>query len=118
MVAQEIVERPDVSPQVSGGPSLHVVASPGSLPSSPIQEAEHSMAHAALVGVLLGIPIGAVVWIGIVALSLATVGGSYDAGAWFGMAALVGAFAGSFIGGWAGVAATAGHMDEVANTRS
>ncbi len=72
---------------------------------------ERSMARAVLVGMAVGIPLGALVWVGLVALALA--GTNWPVGPALGMAAGVGAFAGMFFGGWAGVVAWAHTLDDL-----
>jgi hypothetical protein len=77
-----------------------------------VREAEHSMARAALVGILVGMPICALIWVGLVGLSLALAEVSVDVWVALVMAVVVGMFAGAFLGGWAGVTLTAEHLEE------
>ena len=72
---------------------------------------ERSMARAVLVGMAVGIPLGALVWVGLVALALA--GTNWSLGPALAMAVGVGALAGMFFGGWAGVVAWAHTLDDV-----
>jgi hypothetical protein len=66
-----------------------------------------------ILGMAIGIPVCTLVWMGMVALAVGVVA---DTGwpIWpaVGMAAVVGVFAGMFLGGWAGVTACAEHLDE------
>lgn len=66
-----------------------------------------------VLGMAIGIPLCALVWMGMVALAVGVIA---DTGwpVWpsVGMAAVVGVFAGAFLGGWAGVTACAEHLDE------
>jgi hypothetical protein len=116
MVAQEIEVSSDPAQVVSPVRALEVVPT-ATDPDAEVREAERSLLHAATVGALVGMALGAVVWVGLVALGLALTGASYDVAAWLAMAAGVGVFAGAFLGSWAGVTATADRMDEVANRR-
>lgn len=64
-------------------------------------------------GIAIGIPVCAVLWMGLVALAV----GVFAVTSWpvwpaVGMAAVVGVFAGAFLGGWAGVTACAEQLDE------
>jgi hypothetical protein len=74
--------------------------------------AERASGLSALRGVLIGMPIGAVVWMGIVALALAMAGGDWEILPALGMGAAVGVFAGAFLGGWAGVTVKAEELEE------
>jgi len=74
--------------------------------------AEQRLAHAAIRGMLIGMPACAVVWIAIVGLGLAIGSADWDVLPAFGTAAVVGMFAGAFFGGWAGVTLTAHALDE------
>ena len=74
--------------------------------------AERSLGRAAVRGVLIGMPVCAVIWTGIVGLALAVAGGGWGVLPALGMGAVVGLFAGAFFGGWAGVTAKAHELDE------
>ena len=75
------------------------------------QEVERSFARSLTIGMLVGMPVGAAIWIGLVAIAL--VGSSWPLGPAFAMAAAVGVFAGAFFGGWVGTMAKAQALDEV-----
>lgn len=67
--------------------------------------AEHTMLRGVVAGTMVGSVLGALVWAGLVAVALMSLGGVALSGpVWMGAA--VGVFAGSFLGGWAGVVAT------------
>ncbi|MGQ0432538.1 MAG: hypothetical protein ACT452_09055 [Microthrixaceae bacterium] len=74
--------------------------------------AEHTMLRGAVVGTIVGIVLGGLVWAGLVAVALISVGGFALSGpVWMGAA--VGVFAGSFLGSWAGVVATTPALERV-----
>lgn len=92
--------------------ALHVaMAEPAHLQAA-AREAERTFARRAVIGVLVGMPVGALIWTGIVWLALALGAGGWDVWPALGMGAAVGVFAGSFLGGWAGVMWGAGQLDE------
>jgi hypothetical protein len=80
---------------------------------SEIVEAEAHWWRGLLLGIAIGIPVCALIWMGLVALALGVVADT-DWPIWpaVGMAAVVGVFAGAFLGGWAGVTACAEQLDE------
>jgi hypothetical protein len=91
-----------VEPRAGGAAALQAAA----------QEAERTFAHRAVIGVLVGMPVGALIWTGIVGLALALGAGGWDVWPALAMGAAVGVFAGSFLGGWAGVMWGAAQLDE------
>jgi len=117
MVAQQIAIPPELDLVPPAPRSLHVVPARPDDPVADVRAAERSLMHAATVGALVGMALGALLWIGLVALGLALTGAHYDVVAWLAMAAGVGVFGGAFLGSWAGVTAAAERMDEVANRR-
>ena len=83
----------------------------------PIQVAERKLVKSILVGAAVAIPICIVIWLGIVAIALAT---SIFTGPWESMLAIgacVGAFAGAFFGGWAGSLIAAHDLDAADSPR-
>ena len=65
-----------------------------------------------ILGIAIGIPVCALVWMGIVGLAMLMADPGWPVWPALGMAAVVGVFAGSFLGGWAGVTACAEQLDE------
>ncbi len=63
-------------------------------------------------GIAIGIPVCALLWMGIVGLALMMAGPGWPVWPALGMAAVVGVFAGAFLGGWAGVTACAEQLDD------
>ena len=110
--AIEIGSEPGEAPR----PHLSVVADSAPAPMGELQaaarSAEVSLARSAVRGVLIGMPVCAVIWVGIVALGLAMAGGSWDLLPALGIGAVVGMFSGAFFGGWAGVTAAAEQLEE------
>ncbi len=77
-----------------------------------VQRAERTMWRSAAIGVALGVPFCALLWMGLTAIAVAIAG--YHVSSWLGlmaMAATVGAFAGCFFGGWAGVTVSAEQLE-------
>jgi hypothetical protein len=83
----------------------------GGVPAE-LQEAEASFWRHAVIGVLIGMPVCAVIWVGIVALAMVVTGTDLDWGVAMIMAVIVGCFAGIFFGGWAGVTISAEKLEE------
>jgi len=77
-----------------------------------VTRAERSMWRSAAIGMAVGVPVCAVLWMGIVALAMVVTGAHLSWWAAMGMAAVVGAFAGSFFGGWAGITLNAEQLEE------
>jgi hypothetical protein len=78
-----------------------------------VQQAERTMWRSAAIGIAIGVPTCALVWMGLTALAVAIAG--FHVSSWPGlmlMAATVGAFAGCFFGGWAGVTVSAEQLEE------
>jgi hypothetical protein len=86
-------------------------ASTGEVPAE-LQAAEASFWRYAVIGVLIGMPVCAVIWVGIVALAMVVTGTDLDWGVAMIMAVIVGCFAGIFFGGWAGVTISAEKLEE------
>ena len=110
--AIEIGGEPSEAPR----PRLSIVALPEAADGEQLQAdaraAEVKLARSALLGILIGMPVCAVIWVGIVALGLGMAGGSWDVLPALAMGAAVGVFAGAFLGGWAGVTAAAEQLEE------
>ena len=86
---------------------------PAELVPAEIVAAESHWWRGLLVGIATGIPVCALLWMGLVALAV----GVFAVTSWpvwpaVGMGAVVGVFAGAFLGGWAGVTACAERLDE------
>ncbi len=79
--------------------------------SEEVAATERSWWRGLLIGMAIGIPVCAVLWVGIVAAALAIADGGWPMAPALGMAAVVGVFAGMFLGGWAGVTAQAEALD-------
>jgi hypothetical protein len=96
-------------------------ALPEALPEAVVPEgvvrAERALWRAAGVGVAIAVPACALLWVGLVALALAAADPGWPYLPALGMAACVGAFAGMFFGGWAGVTLKAEEL-EVAERES
>jgi hypothetical protein len=86
-------------------------AVPGEIPTE-IAEAEARWWRGLLIGIAIGVPVCALLWMGLVALALAVASPGWPVWPALGMAAVVGVFAGMFLGGWAGVTARAEALDE------
>jgi hypothetical protein len=76
-----------------------------------VAAAERSWWRGLVIGIVIGVPVCAVIWVGIVAAALAVAGGDWPMAPALGMAAVVGVFAGMFLGGWAGVTTQAEALD-------
>jgi hypothetical protein len=76
-----------------------------------VQQAESTFWRAAIIGVLVGMPVCALVWTGLVALAVEISGAHLDWGVTIIMAVVVGCFAGVFFGGWAGVTIAAEKLE-------
>jgi Mg/Co/Ni transporter MgtE len=114
MVAVEL-EPTDPTSTPSAQPALTVVAGAvdsGASPQAQVRDAERRLGRAAVTGMLIGMPLCAVLWVGIVALALTSGDADWDVLPALGMAVVVGMFAGAFFGGWAGVTLTAHALDE------
>ncbi len=108
---------PEPTPSSAPTPSLALVPVPETA-SVPLVPAEITAAEAhwwrgLLWGIAIGIPVCALLWMGLVALAV----GVFAVSSWpvwpaVAMAAVVGVFAGAFLGGWAGVTACAERLDE------
>jgi len=104
-------------PEAPGPPALaavenaaeHAVATAG-VPDA-VLRAERSLWRSAGIGVAIAVPVCAVVWMGLVALALAIADTGVPVLPALGMAAVVGAFAGTFFGGWAGVTLKAEELE-------
>jgi cobalamin synthase len=82
---------------------------PGNLTDADQERAERTFWHRALVGGLIGMALGALLWVAIVVIALA--GAGTELGPWVGMGAAVGMFGGVFLGSWAGVMAGLGQLE-------
>jgi len=98
-------------------PSLALAPTPDAtpVPLVPVEvtEAEAHWWRGLVWGIAIGIPVCALLWMGLVALAV----GVFAVTSWpvwpaVGMAAVVGVCAGAFLGGWAGVTACAERLDE------
>jgi hypothetical protein len=65
-----------------------------------------------VIGIAIGMPVCALLWMGLVALALAVAEPGWPVWPAVAMAAVVGVFAGAFLGGWGGVTACAEALDE------
>jgi len=90
----------------------HAPAVDGGLVPEEILEAETHWWKGLLVGIAIGIPVCALLWMGLVAIAVGVMGTGWPVWPAMGMAAVVGVFAGAFLGGWAGVTACAERLDE------
>lgn len=90
------------------------VATPGAAPVPAVDEmqleAERSLLRDAIVGIVVGMFVGAGVWALLVLVALA--GTDWDLGPAMWMGAGVGVFAGSFYGGWAGTVVGCRKLEE------
>jgi len=77
-----------------------------------IVAAERHWWRGLVVGIAIGIPVCALLWMGLVGIALAVADPGWPVWPALGMAAVVGVFAGAFLGGWAGVTACAEALDE------
>lgn len=77
-----------------------------------IVAAERRWWHGFVLGMAIGVPVCALLWMGIVGLALVVADPGWPVWPALGMAAVVGVFAGMFLGGWAGVTACAEQLDE------
>jgi hypothetical protein len=83
----------------------------GEVPAE-VQQAESSFWRSAIIGVLIGMPVCAVIWTGLVALAVEIAGAHLDWGVAIIMSVIVGCFAGVFFGGWVGVTVAADRLEE------
>jgi hypothetical protein len=72
-------------------------------------DAERHLMRDAIIGVCVGMVVGAAIWAFLVFLAL--VGTDWEPGPMIVMGALVGVFAGAFYGGWAGVVAGSNRLE-------
>lgn len=96
-------------------PSTQLVAVPSPPPElvpPEIVAAESHWWKGLIVGIAIGIPVCALIWMGMVAIAVGVMGTGWPIWPAVGMAAVVGVFAGAFLGGWAGVTACAERLDE------
>jgi hypothetical protein len=87
------------SGEASRAPELREVPSSGSAGADAQVAAEGRFARTVLCGILIGMAVCAVLWVGLVVIALAGSGEPLEPVLW--MAAGVGLFAGVFFGGWA-----------------
>jgi hypothetical protein len=112
-LAANPVEEPEAS-----SPQLVAVTDAAPLEAVPplvppeIVAAEAHWWRGLVLGALIGIPVCALLWMGIVGLALVVADPGWPVWPALGMAACVGVFAGMFLGGWAGVTACAEQLDE------
>jgi hypothetical protein len=107
----ETVPEPPEQPVEAVGLAV-VPPPPAPLVPDEIVAAERSWWRGLVVGMAIGIPVCALLWVGIVAIAMATADPGWPVLPALGMAAVVGVFAGMFLGGWAGVTARAEALDE------
>jgi hypothetical protein len=96
-------------------PATALVAVPDLVPDlvpPEIVAAEQHWWRGFILGVAIGIPVCALLWMGLVGLALLMADPGWPVWPALGMAAVVGVFAGAFLGGWAGVTACAEQLDE------
>ncbi len=74
------------------------------------ERAERTFWHRALVGGVIGMALGALLYAGIVAIALIGSGNALGPVIWMG--AGVGVFGGAFLGGWAGVMSGLGQLED------
>jgi hypothetical protein len=93
--------------------SLAVVPDPEPLVPPEIVAAEARWWRGMLLGMAIGIPLSALLWAGLGAVAVGVVAESHWP-VWptVLMSAVIGVFAGAFLGGWAGVTACAEQLDE------
>lgn len=106
---------PEATPARRDEAGLVAVPSPpvaAPLVPEEIVAAERSWWRGLIVGMAIGVPVCALVWMGLVALALTMTDTDWPMLPSVGMAAVVGVFAGMFLGGWAGVTARAEQLDE------
>ena len=105
-----------VSPESAGdAPMLVAVDAPRAIPGeipAEVAAAEARWWRGLLIGIAIGVPVCALLWMGLVALALALASPGWPVWPALGMAAVVGVFAGMFLGGWAGVTARAEALDD------
>jgi hypothetical protein len=89
-----------------------VPAPPADLVPSEVLAAEGRWWRGLLWGIAIGVPVCALIWMGLVGLALVMADPGWPVWPALGMAAVVGVFAGAFLGGWAGVTACAEALDE------
>jgi hypothetical protein len=92
--------------------TLSVVPAPAPLVPSEVVEAEARWWRGLLIGVAIGVPGCALIWMGLIAVAMLMANPGWPVWPALGMAAVVGVFAGAFLGGWAGVTACAEALDE------
>ncbi len=103
---------PDPAPQTTTLVAVDApLPVPGEIPAE-IAEAEKRWWRGLLIGIAIGVPVCALLWMGLVALALAMANPGWPVWPALAMAAVVGVFAGVFLGGWAGVTARAEALDE------
>ena len=82
---------------------------PGNLTDADQERAERTFWHRALVGGLLGMVLGALLWAAMVVIALA--GADTELRPWVGMGAAVDVFGGVFLGSWAGLMTGLGQLE-------
>jgi len=101
---------------LASAPLAPAVAAPAVVAFDPVPPeivaAEARWWRGLVIGMAVGVPICALLWMGLVALALAVADPGWPVWPAVGMAAVVGMFAGCFLGGWAGVTACAEALDE------
>jgi hypothetical protein len=90
----------EATDDVERAPVLREVPAPAHDADAAQVAAEVRFARTVLIGMLIGMAVCAVIWVGLVVLALAGSGEHLGPVLW--MAAGIGAFAGVFFGGWAG----------------
>jgi hypothetical protein len=93
------------------GSTQETGATPQAGVTEEVAAAERSWWRGVIIGMAIGIPVCAVLWVGLVALALAVADTGWPVVPALGMAAVVGVFAGVFFGGWAGVTVKAEELD-------
>ena len=77
-----------------------------------VQAAEARWWRGLLIGIAIGVPACALIWMGLVGIAMVMANPDWPVWPALGMAAVVGVFAGAFLGGWAGVTACAEALDD------
>ena len=101
-------------PDESAAPAATLALAPAAPPLVPaeVTAAEAHWWRGLLIGVAIGVPVCALIWMGLIAVAMLMANPGWPVWPALGMAAVVGVFAGAFLGGWAGVTACAERLDE------
>jgi hypothetical protein len=122
--ADELVETPTASVQLapvpaavpatveSTAPTVGADVVPADVVPAEVVAAERHWWKGFMIGMAIGVPVCSLLWMGIVAIAVGVMNVGWPIWPALGMAAVVGVFAGLFLGGWAGVTACAERLDE------